>query len=250
MQEISEQRPHPRGLYGALPLLKACLRDHESEAEESSPSRRFNRTQASRSCPSVNAWRNVPECGKSTQSYQRSRTGSRLQVARLQETLSQVTDRLQLAVEASSGVWDDETHSVDGFTRTAADHFDHTNDLVTRQREASELEDDATRLQQDEARLQMRFQRLQNERRRLKALPSATKTSCVVAAAMISEGTEVKPDSDLASALSLLSCLQDVALAHRDLIIPADPSKRTRDQQIVDQFLDEVVACQREEAER
>jgi len=50
----------------------------------------------------------------------------------------------------------------------------------------------------------------------------------------------------LANALQILTCLKDVILPRRDMILPDDPHQMTQDQRIVYHFLNQVDTCNKE----
>jgi len=251
-----QARPGTRSqqpLYGALEALESALGASSRPAESDRPVSPGPQDRKRASFQAEQAWRRLPDGGGSSFSSQRAVTTSRLQVARLQESLSDAATGLECALDIITSA---------RMQEEAAEVRQQTRDLAELQREATALEDEAARMQKEEGRLQARLEVIQAEKARLRAtkvasdlkdahdsevrpgsgsLAGDTKRS---PRSKFDQATKQQDSANIAATLRLLNCLKDVALIHKQVVLPADSSMRTPYHDMVSQFLEEVEACQ------
>lgn len=247
-------------LYGAIDSLQAAVRTL-SEAENAhadartahgGPGAPLTPHDTSRSggagLTPEEVWQQIPSGGEAVWRAPQPKQSLRLRVARLQEALSQAATGLQKAQEACTGA-PQEHLGTSGLSSSAP--------ATALRHECATLEAESKELAEEKVFLDARLEEVKQELARAKAAlqpPTVEprvqsradgrgRLSSAVTAAGNSPAS-FGDVSEMAVVLRLLACLKDVAINNRSVILPADPSKWTREQQVVAYFLDEVEASQ------
>jgi len=188
-------------------------------------------------------WQWIPSGGEAVWKAPQPRQSLRLRVARLQEALSEAASGLQKAQEACSGAAEDELGTGSLSSPAPATALRH---------EYAALEAESKELSEEKLFLDARLEEVKQELARAKAAlqpPTIEPSQKVDGKKGTSAQGRNSPApagdvSEMAVVLRLLACLKDVALNNRSVILPVDPAKWTREQQVVAYFLDEVEASQ------
>lgn len=175
-------------------------------------------------------WSSMPAGGEASWSASSGAPAPRLQVARLQEKLSQASMSLRRCQDEFE------------VTREQGDemHFSPRSPSTALRRDISVLEAEAADLQVEESRLACRLSRVRAD------LADARAEAARPALPAHQVGAQSPEGGELAVALQLLSCMKDVASTYRSDLFSGDPAAMTQDHQVVAQFLDEIKACQQE----
>lgn len=246
-------------LYGALEALQAATKTL-NQPDDISPGRpapeaggAYKGAKAGLSPEEV--WQSIPSGGEAAWRSSNSQRPARLRVARLQEALSEAAAGLQKANEACRGGGEDDPASA----KLGAASLGPPGPTAALRNECAVLEAESKELDEEKAFLDARMVEVKQELARVKesfqASPSrramipedeaSTKRESpgLEATSDVAKGSSADDVSELAVVLRLLACLKDLAVSNRSIILPADPSKWTREQQVVAYFLDEVEAC-------
>lgn len=271
------QRPATRqgAIYGALEALQAAERAL-GEADEFTGASNLEPPQLQGGRPvggmaaltAEEVWKSIPSGGEAAWKASQPRQPVRLRVARLQEALSEAAAGLQRASDACRGGGEDSL-SADGI---GVESLGPPGPMVALRNECAVLEAEAQELEEEKDFLDARVLEVKQELARVKETlqPRSSPRSprsplSPTLRAMLGdddgnrgtqerkaalEAPEMKASgvgedvSELAVVLRLLACLKDLALTNRSTILPANPARWTREQQVVAYFLDEVEACQ------
>lgn len=173
------------------------------------------------------AWLSMPVGGETVFQSRPKVDACRLEVAQVQEMLSQVNSSLSAALE---------------------DHLRPSPRVVgtsvpSLQRELNALDGELAELEIEEATLQSQLANLRTELTQARRAAELRRSG-----AENSTESDSMADGDVLAVFSLLACMKDVARAQRARLIPNDPDARTFEQNAVVSFLDEVEACQAETA--
>jgi len=184
--------------------------------------------------PPEKMWRDLPESGEAAWAKARLGTKKRIQVAQVQEAMSEAIMNLHHALEECRDETFPSSASMSHTQRNMTSGADsrHADDRVENlQREAQEAEEEALRLKGEEKRLKNKLAALERD---LSAKREASDKKA---------GHADQHDPQLASTLNLLACLRDLAIAHRKLVLPAEGKAMSPEQQAVACFLAESDAC-------
>lgn len=244
----------PGALYGALDALQAAVNaikdGDDSAATAGSPGKDLNagRKGAAASLTPEQVWQSIPSGGEAAWKPSNARQSQRLRVARLQEALSEAASGLQKATEACRGGGEDDV-------ALGAAGLGQPGPTAILRQECALLEAEGKELEEERMFLEARVLEVKKEIERVQATlqnsagrsPSGAPS---MAEALSTPGSPGKNSAtagdvnELAVVLRLLACLKDLAITNRSVILASDPSKWTREQQVVAYFLDEVEACQ------
>jgi len=253
-------------LYGALEALQAASVAIK-EPDDPAPNLRFGKDSKAQSVKGAGAnmtpeelWQSIPSSGEASWRASNPRQQQRLRVARLQEALSEAATGLQRATEACGCGGEEDPSSLGAASLGAP------GAAASLRNECVVLEAESKELEEEKAFLDARMMEVKQELARVKEAcpsPGAPKTTQASIAERLNKWKKSSEESDkkgtpdpakslltagdvneLAVVLRLLACLKDLALNNRSVVLPADPSKWSREQQVVAYFLDEVEACQ------
>lgn len=209
-------------------------------------------------------WKSIPSGGETAWKSSQPRQPLRLRVARLQEALSEAASGLQQANDACRGGAELSPDSL------GVESLGPPGPMAALRNECAVLEAEAQELEEEKDFLDARVLEVKQELARVRETLQPRKNSprsplSPTLRAMLGDedgkrGTperkaaleppEIKASaagedvSELAVVLRLLACLKDLALTNRSTVLPANPARWTREQQVVAYFLDEVEACQ------
>lgn len=252
-------------LYGALEALQAAS-VAVKESDDPAPNVRFGKDVkgahiakgAGANLTPEEVWQSIPSGGEVAWKASNPRQQQRLRVARLQEALSEAATGLQKATEACRGGGEEDPYSLGAASLGAP------GPAASLRNECVILEAESKELEEEKEFLDARMAEVKEELARMKeAFPGSTRSTKTMRASIAEEdGKKATPESvatpespakslptagdvnELAVVLRLLACLKDLALNNRSVVLPPDPSRWTREQQVVAYFLDEVEACQ------
>jgi len=253
------QEPQLRdgALYGALEALQAgCRALSEPEEPVGKPKAAAAPVKAGQKAQTPEeVWQSLPSGGETAWRSSQPRQPLRLRVARLQEALSEAAAGLQKAKEACRGGGEDDLAP----ENLGAASLGPPGVAAAIRNECTVLEAETKELKEEKEFLDARVVEVKAELARLKeqlaqnpgsptSPPSRPSRKAIPEPAPVKEeptpAAKAEDVSELAVVLRLLACLKDVALSNRTAILPEDPSKWSREQQVVAYFLDEVEACQ------
>jgi len=255
------QEPQLRdgALYGALEALQAGCRALSDPEEADMGNNRKPKAAAAPAKAGQKAqtpeevWQSLPSGGEAAWKSSQPRQPLRLRVARLQEALSEAAAGLQKAKDACRGGGEDDLAP----ENLGAASLGPPGVAAAIRNECTVLEAETKELKEEKEFLDARVVEVKAELARLKeqlaqnpgsptSPPARPSRKAIPEPAPVKEEPAPKAEdvSELAVVLRLLACLKDVALSNRRAVLPEDPSKWTREQQVVAYFLDEVEACQ------
>lgn len=248
--QAESARPlRPGALYGALEALQAAtamLRDNNDSAMNAGRLDGMDFTGGRRGPGAANltpeqVWQSIPSGGEASWKSTNVRQSQRLRVARLQEALSEAAAGLQRAGEAVKG---GEDAALLGAASLGPPGLPAAlrDECALLEAEAKELEEEKEFL---DGRVVEVKQEIERMRESMKPAPLSPINPEPEAPPETPSGKQGLPGdaNELAVVLRLLACLKDVALNNRSVCLPTDPKKRTREQQVVAYFLDEVEAA-------
>lgn len=240
-------------LYGALEALQVATGQLLKDTDDSAPNilgggqPLSGRRGGGANQTPEQVWQSIPSGGEAAWKPSNTRASQRLKVARLQEALSEAATGLQKATDAIKGGAEDEV-------ALGAASLGPPGPSSALRQECVVLEAEAKELEEEKAFLDARVSEVKKELARVReALGPSSRSSqarkevSMEPEASTEQASAKSPSDDvneLAVVLRLLACLKDLALSNRSVILPSDPSRWTREQQVVAYFLDEVEACQ------
>jgi len=250
-QAESAPRPlRPGALYGALEALQAAttmLRDNNDSAMNAGRLDGMDFNGGGRRGPGVanltpeQVWQSIPSGGEATWKSTNVRQSQRLRVARLQEALSEAAAGLQRAGEAVKG---GEDAALLGAASLGPPGISAAlrDECALLEAEAKELEEEKEFLDGRVVEVKQEIERMRENMKPAPLSPMNPEPEAPPEPPSAKQGLPGDAN-ELAVVLRLLACLKDVALNNRSVCLPADPKKRTREQQVVAYFLDEVEAA-------
>lgn len=238
-------------LYGALDALQAATKSlgliNEPTAEVGkSGYEQPTRKSGTASMTPEELWKSIPSGGEAAWRSSGVQRPSRLHVARLQEALSEAAAGLQRAMEATRGSLEDEEAWREAATGNPGPSAALRRECAVLEAESKELEEEKAFLDARMVEVKQELARLQESQEMMQMEEDLSSKKVFLDApspAPSGKRSHTEDVSELAVVLRLLACLKDVALGNRSVILPSDPSKWTREQQVVAYFLDEVEAC-------
>jgi len=197
-------------------------------------------------------WKMLPQSGDMAWRSTRNGPVRLLRVARLQEALSAVCEALQQAMDNCNRVQAENNALGQGTRQLAHPNvspaaFASANNAVPQtvtqaQVELAALRAEEARQRQEEAML---AETLESAEEEIEALQQAAP---IAAAQRRLQSQEMANEAK--TTMALLAALKDVALEHREAVLPSDWAQMSPEQQVVACFLDEVEVCQAEKQRR